>query len=324
MSKPKLRSSAMEDVYPETKFASFVPLVVRDFIVGHRKFFLGEVVPEIAEERSEYERQRMEQSVDHVLRILQLLAAEEEMREVYELLPRVFRRDEQWARFICAAVDASDDFRSEREFVIRAERLKTKIGETASKLYRLLMEMGDNAQLQVEDGINDHLDWPIELFCMRLQRRPLIDGERKRYVSRSRYIRRPLIIRPADVVSRLMLVADRWEPKPADGMGAAAVVLKSQKSIPKSQLIRSFWFELTTNTTTHPLIDDSVRLEWPRTSNLLKAVAATATIIWNHPDEVITYDDVKAAIKIFDRDKAADPADRGKISAGQSGKNLPE
>jgi hypothetical protein len=92
---------------------------------------------------------------------------------------------------------------------------------------------------------------------------------------------RPLTI---ELIEEIAVAARKYTPEFYGAAGAATV---SRKNNPKTQYIRSFWYVLQ-----HEVFAD-VR----KTSDVIHALAITATVVLNGPDDDVSYDDVRKALE---------------------------
>ncbi len=308
--------------------ASLVPSYAQAFVtelIAEQTALEAGLTGETGED-SEEKIQKLERA-RRTLRRLDLLATDDRMTEAYAILNKEFsgeHREAQWYRFIVACIDADSDHSYERSVVEYGRHLRHEIQASAERLCDLLIELEEASGRFDDMEPNEELDWPHELFQMRLRRfvlskearrlglSPREDAQKRRARRRGasfyRYSsvdilspceihvmkRREFGVQPRLVVGEIARQARRWKPWPGRGGGAAEVVLKSQKRLPKAQLIRSFWYYLTWRRY------NPWGMQWQRTIPLLKAIAVTCTVLIDSAEEVITYTDVKHSLKIFD------------------------
>jgi hypothetical protein len=260
--------------------------------------------------------------------LAQRFAEDERMRHAYAHLTKEFKTDSEWQSFLHAAMNARSDYSSQRAQLKQAERLASKIADTCARLGEYLCEfdsLSDVSELGPEEFVTpsgliyeesyeaiNALDrasintlerhgWSI---CNEDGRNSPITPKPKRHrppeanlldvlFQSSRYHVLDSCLRPRtmDIIGSIGNAARCYTPRL---MGAAGAATRSRKSTPKTQYLRSFWH----------LAEWGVASRLSKTSNLFKALAISATVAINDPDEDVSYDDVRKALE----DRPAKPA----------------
>lgn len=197
------------------------------------------------------------------VKLLQRVACDERMRDVYAILIRELPDEERQYWFFLAAFGARSDFRKYREKIKQAEELRGKIAATADKLASLIRQVEDLPVLTPR-ALYDLNDLLKRFGCVNA-------------------------LEDAPSVPKLLgtLAAIAREEK-ACLCGWQGVAIASQKNNPKTEYLRGVCALLTSC------------IPIPRiklTPGIKKAVAGTATVVI---DEDVTYDDVRKAADILE------------------------
>jgi hypothetical protein len=278
----------------------------------------------------EYLLQRLK-DVSETIGVLQKLAHDTRMRHAYARLVEEFESDDQWRSFLGAAANARADYTRERADLKRARVLAARIADICAQLIRDLSEfegLGDVASLGPSEFVNppglvheesyetmkalerasddvlarhglrlldddDILNSTSSGKHLKEQRFNILDAlfESSQYIASQRF-QRPETI---DIVESIEHAARHYTPAI---MGAAGAATESRKRSPKTQYLRAFW-HLASLETFHPLT---------KTTNVIHALAITASVVLDDQVEDVSYDDVRKALE-----------DRG----ARSGRNVP-
>lgn len=252
---------------------------------------------------------------------LNRLIYDHRMREVYSLLTNEIAKESDWAGFIDAAWSARMDFSPRREALKRARELTQEIAKTAAKLATLLRQFDETAlcpppefhsitELLRKTGFESS-----EANSMWLMMQKHIFGE----IEIKEPIMTTLILPPrgdepecrisgtlnpgqsmpdpnsiicyawgksppfSALIDTLAQAALTYEPCEPSPMIASAI--SSQKTNTKTEYLRAFADLLIT---VHG---------FEITGTMKKIIAKTATVVINHPDADVSYDDVRKALE---------------------------
>lgn len=259
---------------------------------------------------------------------LKRLAHDARMADAYALLTREFTDDDQWRRFTNAAWAARADYSKYRTRLKRAEELKTEIANAAEKLVKLIQQFsetgvnGPNEFYSVPDLLRQTDNYEMTGHNLRMWRsmrhhvlgdrpqsdRPESEPQKESYEIQTipqiaiNYHRSgeklycdPLeegrnILRYAwgtapglpSLLGSLSKAARNFKPVESGMIGAA---IDSRQRSSKTEYLRAFGNLLTE-------VHDFVL-----TTQITKAIAVVATVAINLPDVVVSYDDVRKALK---------------------------
>lgn len=347
MSKKNGKASAAGDLHNE-RIASFVPPYARKHILED----IEQWERELEENGDSYRKgdeddQGWLELIAKVIATLERVGSDERMKKAYEQLRPIFADDyeeSRWVRFVCACQDALSDFSYEAWLLDEAKSLRKDIVSTANQLFAQMLYLeeisgfGDGKQFDKEK--QGEVNWPDELFSAMADRR-YITGKTRRddwwglprvqvalphaltnYQLSSRqetrralrlfvgghWLQRRLIcIRPSEIVELIRDEAKAWEPEIAPQSSPAEVVFSSQKKSTKMRTIRAFWYALTWRR------HSPYRAVWKKDAKMMRAVAQVCDVILNDPNDSVSYDDVKYALKIFDQRNVINPPQKRRI-----------
>jgi hypothetical protein len=278
------------------------------------------------EKLRETEKYRNELAED--VSTLKLLIHDTRMKDVYKLLVTAFFGEEDKEAkidsFIHGAWSARLDFSKYREALKKANDLRSDIAETADKLANLLDKITNTGVLCPAEfssipallsntdnhNMNNHnlYMWrsmrkyilgdlpereqsdnqiqydekePIELKIVFLEdsEKPIITSEEKtRNTLRYAWEKSPPL---SEMLKTVSLAANEFEPSESGFIGRAISLRQSSE---KTEYIRAFC----------TLLND---YKLTITTDVMKAIATTATVVINSPDVVVSYDDVRKALK---------------------------
>ena len=268
------------------------PRVVREYFQEQNKTgdyyerrftsFADEHLATIIEKRAD--RRDLELHKECLIR----LGQDERLREAYGLLVTQFSEDESWHKLVWAAATATLDFETHRIGLFDASELCNRIGAVSDYLAFLLRQVKDChvwvpsfysfSALINGDGVGstdddklvpDSLLWlRVEDVLKKLAETACVTGSE--IANRSHNPSNPLAWR----------IAYTEYNSPQNTLVMSA--LKTRQSNPKTEYLRAFGCGLT--------LRDPDAL----TAIVQKAMADIATVVINHPDIVVTYDDVRA------------------------------
>jgi hypothetical protein len=265
---------------------------------------------------------------------LQHLATDPRMRSAYPHLIRDFDDDAKYRVFFRAALEALEDqeqFASRRADLKRAKKLDPRIAKTAKILATLLSERNKLSIIQPDEYSNprrDSLEFLLFLENQQIGLRAMnelhvtghspdgaphkMSSKRNRAVharealdnflnmlwQSSQYDKliKDLSAETVDIIRGIAFAAQNCTPK----LYGATAATQTNKNHRKMQYLRAFWYLIYNN--------PSCFRQIVRTPGLTHAMAITASVVLNDPDDDVTYDDVRKALE-----------DRGKPSR----KNVP-
>jgi hypothetical protein len=211
------------------------------------------------------------------------IAQDERMREAYGLLTTQFTKDQNWHKLLWAATTASLDFSRYRIQLSKASALCRKIDDGCKHLASLLTELRTlDVRVPVFDSICMLGDKSFDKF---LQRPPnnLCNGVES--------LLNDLAVEACTTASEIenrkhdtgnelaWTVGDIEYDNPQNTFIMSA--LKTRQNNRKTDYLRAFACALT--------LEDHNALTPP----VQKAMAVVGTVVINHPDIVVTYDDVR-------------------------------
>ncbi len=230
--------------------------------------------------------------LDRDINCINRLIHDASMKETYKLLINEFFGDETADRkidqFIFFAWSANINYAKPRESVNSATEISKEISATATKLAKLLNKIGETGS----NNPNEFFSIPSLLestdnhghdFHIWKSMKNVVLGngsnEEAANVLRYGWEKAPDLPKLLNTVAR---VADEF--KPSCGYFADAAIMSRQRN-PKTEYIRGY---------ADLLRKGGVNLS----SNILKAIAITATVVINNPDLIVTYDDVRKALAL--------------------------
>lgn len=233
------------------------------------------------------EQEDMVASYERSIETLKSIATDERMKEVWPILQAHFRDDANLGYFVDAAWASNIDYRRFRERTKTAKKNAKKIATQAKKLMELLAT-----------SLRDYSEWPNEFTSIRALLAGT-DGTDPKWP----YLRSGLLgatagpeshgtryawstaPKLAECLQTLAAAANGFEPPDFDPeFGLVGAALATRQTSEKTAYIRAFAASLSSH---------DIEILPP----VKRAMAGTAAVILNHPDLIVSTDEVSKALR---------------------------